>query len=123
MQQVTGVLRELDATICAITPQPPEATKPLIEKHKIGFDILSDRGNEYAAKLGLRFKLPDNLKQVYLSLGIDLAMRNGEDSWTLPMPSRFVIDRSGIVRATDIDPDYRYRPDPLKTIDDVKALK
>jgi peroxiredoxin len=123
LQQVTGVLRELGATICAITPQPPEATKPIIEKHKIGFDILSDRGNEYAAKLGLRFKLPDNLKQVYLSLGIDLAMRNGEDSWTLPMPGRFVIDRTGIVRAADVDPDYRYRPEPQKTIDDVKALR
>ena len=123
MQQVTGQLNELGATICAITPQPPEATKPLVEKHKITFDLLSDHGNEYAAKLGLRFKLPDHLKQAYLSFGNDLAQRNGEDSWTLPMPGRFVIDRSGIVRAVDVDPDYRYRPEPQKTVDDVKALK
>ena len=67
---------------------------------------------EPAAKLGLRFKLPDDLKQVYLSFGNDLAVRNGEDSWTLPMPGRFVIDRHGIVRAVDVDPDYRYRPEP-----------
>ena len=123
MQQVTGQLNELGATICAITPQPPEATKPLVEKHKITFDLLSDHGNEYAAKLGLRFKLPDHLKQAYLSFGNDLAQRNGEDSWTLPMPGRFAIDRSGIVRAVDVDPDYRYRPEPQKTVDDVKALK
>ena len=45
----------------------------LIEKHKITFDLLSDHGNEYAAKLGIRFKLPDDLKQAYLSSGIDLA--------------------------------------------------
>ena len=123
MQQVTGQLNELGATICAITPQPPEATKPLIEKHRVTFDILSDHGNEYAAKLGLRFKLPDDLKQAYLSFGNDLAIRNGEDSWTLPMPGRFVIERGGIVRAVDVDPDYRYRPEPQKTVDDVKALK
>jgi len=123
LQQVTGVLKELGATICAISPQPPEATKPLIEKHRVTFDILSDHGNEYAAKLGLRFKLPDDLKAVYLSFGNDLAVRNGEDSWTLPMPGRFVIDRSGIVRAVDVDPDYRFRPEPQKTVDDVKALK
>ena len=123
MQQVTGQLNELGATICAITPQPPEATKPLIEKHRVTFDILSDHGNEYAAKLGLRFKLPDDLKQAYLSFGNDLAIRNGEDSWTLPMPGRFVIGRGGIVRAVDVDPDYRYRPEPQKTVDDVKALK
>jgi peroxiredoxin len=123
LQQVTGTLKELGATICAITPQPPEISRTLIEKHKITFDLLSDRGNEYAAKLGLRFKLPEDLKQVYLSFGNDLSVRNGEDSWTLPMPGRFVIDRTGIVRAVDVDPDYRYRPEPQKTIDDVKALK
>ena len=122
MQQVTGV-KELGATICAISPQPPEATKPLIEKHRVTFDILSDHGNEYAAKLGLRFKLPDDLREAYLSFGNDLAVRNGEDSWTLPMPGRFVIDRSGIVRAVDVDPDYRFRPEPQKTVDDVKALR
>ena len=123
MQQVTGILKELGATICAITPQPREASRPLIEKHKIGFDLLSDHRNEYAATLGLRFKLPDDLKQVYLGFGNDLAVRNGEDSWTLAMPGRFVIDTKRIVRAVDVDPDYRYRPEPEKTVDDVKALK
>jgi peroxiredoxin len=123
LQQVTGTLRELGATICAITPQPPDASRPLIEKHKISFDVLCDHGNEYAAKLGLRFKLPDDLKQVYLSFGNDLVVRNSENSWTLPMPGRFVIDALGIVRAVDVDPDYRYRPEPEKTVEDVKALK
>ena len=123
MQQVTGTLRELGATICAITPQPPDVSRPLIEKHKISFDVLCDHGNEYAAKLGLRFKLPDDLKQVYLSFGNDLVVRNSEDSWTLPMPGQFVIDALGIVRAVDVDPDYRYRPGPEKTVEDVKALK
>ncbi len=123
MQQIVDTLKELGATICAITPQPPEASQPLIEKHKIGFDLLSDHRNEYAAKLGIRFTLPDDLKQVYLSFGNDLAVRNGEDSWTLPMPGRFVIDTKGIVRAADVDPDYRFRPEPEKTVEDVKALK
>jgi len=86
------------------------------------FDLLSDPGNDYAAKLGLRFKLPDDLKAVYLSFGIDLAAHNREGSWTLPMPGRFVIDRGGIVHAVDVEPDYQYRPEPQKTVDDVKAL-
>ena len=85
--------------------------------------MLSDHSNGYAAKLGLRFKLPDDLKQVYLSFANNLAVRNGEDSWTLPMPGRFVIDAGGIVGAVDVDPDYRYRPEPEKTVEDVKALK
>lgn len=123
MQQVVGQLTELGATLCAISPQPAEFSRPLVEKHKLAFDILTDRGNEYAAKLGLRFKLPDDLKEAYLSFGNDLAVRNGEDSWTLAMPTRLVIDRAGIVRVVDADPDYRYRPEPAKTVEEVRQLK
>src|SRR6266404_1617284 len=122
MQQVVGTLKEHGATIVAIAPQLAEASRFLIEKQGIGFDLLSDPGNAYAAKLGLRFTLPDDLKGVYLSFGNDLAVRNGESSWTLPMPGRFVIDPGGIVRASDVDPDYEHRPEPQKTVDDVKAL-
>ena len=28
-----------------------------------------------------------------------------------------------VVRAVDVDPDYRYRPEPEKTVEDVRALK
>jgi peroxiredoxin len=123
LQQITGTLKELNATICAITPQLPEASRTLIEKHKISFDLLTDLGNDYAAKVGLRFTLPEDLKQVYLSFGNNLAVRNGEDSWTLAMPGRFVIDTKRIIRSADVDPDYRYRPEPDKTVADVRALK
>jgi peroxiredoxin len=123
LQQVVEILEQLNATIVAITPQLAEASRDIAEKRKITFDLLSDPGNAYAAKLGLKFKLPDDLKAVYLGFGNDLAKRNGEDSWTLPMPARLVIDRGGIVRAVDADPDYRYRPEPQKTVDDVRGLR
>ena len=122
MQQVVGTVKEHGATLVAITPQLAEASRSLIEKRGISFDLLSDPGNNYAANMGLRFKLPDDLKAVYLGFGIDLVAHNGDGSWTLPMPGRFVIDRGGIVRAVDVDPDYQYRPEPQKTVDDVKAL-
>ena len=117
-----GTLKEYGATLVAITPQRFERSHSQIEKQGITFDLLSDPGNNYAARLGLRFKLPDDLKAVYLDFGIDLAAHNGESSWTLPMPGRFVVDRAGIVRAVDVDPDYQYRPEPQKTVDDIKAL-
>jgi peroxiredoxin len=70
---------------------------------------------------GLWFKLPDDLKAAYLSFGNDLAVRNGEVSWTLPMPGRFVVDCGGVVRTADVD-DYERRPEPQQTVDDIKAL-
>ena len=94
----------------------------MTEKHNLKFDLLSDPGNAYASQLGLTFELPDDLREVYLSIGIDLPKHNGEDSWTLPMPARFVIDSERMIRAADVDPDYTHRPEPEKTIEDLKAL-
>ena len=72
--------------------------------------------------LGLRFELPSDLQAVYQSFGIDLPAFDGDASWTLPMPARLVIDRQGILRSVDVDPDYTTRPEPAKTLDDVKRL-
>ena len=94
----------------------------MVEKHGLNFDLLRDPGNDYAAQLGLRFQVPDDVKEIYLGFGNDLAVNNGDDSWTLPMPARIVIDSGGVVRATDIDPNYTSRPEPDKTLADVRAL-
>ena len=72
---------------------------------------------------GLWFKLPDDLKAAYLSFGNDLAVRYGEVSWTLPMPGRFVVDRGGVVRTADVDPDYESRPEPQQTVGDIKRWR
>jgi peroxiredoxin len=94
----------------------------MIEKHGLNFDMLSDPENAYAAELGIRFEVPAEVKEIYGGFGIDLPKVNGDDSWTLPIPARLVIDASGVVRAADIDVDYTRRPEPEKTIADVKAL-
>ncbi len=44
----------------------------MITKQSLSFDILRDAGNSYAASLGLRFRLPDELMPIYKGFGIDL---------------------------------------------------
>jgi hypothetical protein len=66
--------------------------------------------------------LPDDLRDVYRGFGIDLPTHNGDGSWTLPMPGRFVADGSGIVRTLDVDPDYTRRPEPQDTLNDLATL-
>lgn len=122
MRDITDTLTDLGATLVAITPQVPEHSRALVEKHRLTFDLLSDPGNAYAAELGLRFELPADLREIYGGFGIDLPAFNGDDSWTLPLPARLVVDSGGIVRAADIDPNYTQRPEPEKTIADVRAL-
>jgi len=110
------------ATLVALTPQKPEHNQVMIDKNSLNFHLLSDPGNAYAAELGLRFALPADLKQEYQTMGLDLPKYNGDESWTLPIPGRFVIDQDGIIRAADVDPDYTRRPEAEKTIADLKAI-
>jgi peroxiredoxin len=39
-----------------------------------------------------------------------------------PIPARFVIDRQGIIRMPESDPDYTTRPEPADTLEAVRAL-
>ena len=101
----------------ARTPRETEAPKAF------SFDTLRDFGNRVAEKYGLVFTLPDDLRAIYQRFGIDLAPGNGDGTWRLPIPARFVIDRQGIIRAVDADPDYTRRPEPTATVEILRRLR
>ena len=56
--------------------------------------------------------LPDYLREVHKVLGADLTKFNGEDSWTLPMPARYVIAQDGTIAYAEVNADYTRRPEP-----------
>lgn len=91
-------------------------------QQKLAYPILWDRQSAVAEKFGLAFTLPADLKEVYLGFGIDLPAHNGDPSWRLPVPSRFVIDGDRIVRLVQADPDYTRRPEPETTVEALRAL-
>ena len=101
----------------ARTPRETEEPKPL------SFELLRDHGNRVAEAYGLAFPLPDDLREIYVKFGIDLAKGNGDGTWRLPMPARFVIDRQGIIRAVDADPDYTRRPEPARTVEILRQFR
>ncbi len=105
-----------------ISPELPDRTADMAAKQKLTFPILWDERSTIAEAFGLAFVLPDDLRQVYLGFGNDLAVRNGDPSWRLPVPSRFVVDGGGIVRSVQADPDYTYRPEAETTLDALRKV-
>ena len=105
-----------------ISPQLAEHNRFAKKQFKLPYDILSDPGNTVAARYGLRFVMPDDLQAVYTQFGIVVPKYNGDDSWSLPMPARLVIDAEGIVRHTAINADYTVRPEPEETLEIVASL-
>jgi peroxiredoxin len=104
------------------SPEVPQRTAEMAARHKLTFPILWDEQLKVAEAFGLAFVLPDDLREVYRSFGNDLAQRNGDPSWRLPVPSRFVVDKGGIVRSVQADPDYTHRPEPETTLDALREV-
>lgn len=94
----------------------------MAEKLELTFEVLSDVGNKVARKFGLVFTLPDEMQSIYRDFGIDLPAANGDESFELPMPATYVIDRSGIIRLAFVDIDYTKRLDPEEIIRTLKEL-
>lgn len=91
-------------------------------KHDLQFDVLSDDGNKTADLFGLKFAFPDYLKEIYEGFGLDLERFNGDNSWTLPMPARYVINQDSRITAAEVNPDYTKRPEPSETIEELKKI-
>src|SRR5262249_39295323 len=111
------------AALLTITPQSPANSRKLVADHGLSYRIASDPGNEVAARYGLRFRLPDYLSDLYQRLGVRLPAFNLDESWTLPMPARYVIDRDGQIRYADVSPDYTIRPDPSEDLPTRRQLE
>jgi peroxiredoxin len=92
-------------------------------KQKLTFPIVQDTALAIARSFGLAFTLPDDLKALYESFGIDLPKNTGHAAWELPMPARYVVDSNGIVRSAEVDPDYTVRPEPADTLAIVRGLE
>ncbi|MFH1983968.1 MAG: redoxin domain-containing protein [Pseudomonadota bacterium] len=112
----------LGASLVAISPQNPTDSAALKKEKKLSFPILQDPGNAVAAAYGIRHALPEALRAIYLKFGIDLPTFNGDDTWTLPMPARLVIDTGGIVRYAAVNADYTVRPEPEETLAALRAI-
>jgi peroxiredoxin len=100
------------ATLIAISPQTQANSRKALRENHLHFPILSDHSNRVADSFGLKFELPDYLIELYKSRKNDLPSFNGDPSWTLPMPGRFVIAQDRVILYAEVNPDYTIRPEP-----------
>ena len=94
----------------------------MAKKLNLTIPILTDQDNNLAAKFGLVFTLPDELREVYLSFGIDLERHNGNPSWALPMPACYIIGQDGIILDAAVNVDHTSRPEPEETLKKLRSL-
>jgi len=128
-------IEALGASVVAVTPEVRGDIRTLPPGHPFDavfdqtgltartFPVVIDRGNAVARQYGLVHGFPPALRELYRPFGIDLAVHNADDSWTLPLPATFVIDRHSIIRSADVRVDYRNRAEPAQTLAILQQLR
>jgi peroxiredoxin len=123
LQEINPDVRSLGAQIVVLTPELERYTRALHKKLNLTFDILTDLHQKVAEQFGLVFVLPGYLRELYTSFGSTLDRFNDEPEYRLPMPARYVIDNSGIIRSADVNADYTIRTEPSETLNVLRSLK
>jgi peroxiredoxin len=107
LEEALPKMRALGATLIAISPEKPDHGIVATEKNKLTFPVLSDFGNKVARQFGIVFQVGQNLNEFSKNaFKNDIALRNGEDSYALPVPATYVIDTAGVIRFAHVDVDY-----------------
>lgn len=120
LQDILGDLKALNASLIAISPQTPDASLSTKEKNALEFEVLSDWDNTIAKEFGLVFSLDKKLRPIYESFGIDVPGSNDDDSYELPMPATYILNKEGVIIYTFIDEDYTKRLEPQIILDVIK---
>ena len=126
MNLVLPAIERAGATLAAVSPQTVKQAFFMRDQHKLRFPLLFDAGNKVARQFGLTYRVPDEQQAVYQRAFVNLPFVNGDDSWELPIPATYIIDRDGTVLYASANEDYAERPEPrdiLRVLGGPQGLK
>jgi peroxiredoxin len=120
MEAMNLVLPEIEqagATLVAISPQTVKHSFFMHDQHKLRFRLLSDAGNQVARGFGLTYRVPEFQQVIFRRAFVNLPFANGDESWELPIPATFILERDGTVLYVSANEDYTERPEPADIVD------
>ena len=109
-------LRERGALMVAIGPQTERQSDFMIGQHGLPFPVLADPGCAVAEQFGLVYTIPEYHRDYYRSILVNIPFVNGDQSWRLPLPATYVLNREGRVALAEAHADFRVRPEPEEAL-------
>ena len=116
MNSVAAQIKTAGASLVAISPQTEKQAYFMHDQHKLTFPLLVDAHNEVARHFGLVYRVPEEQQAIYRRTFVNLPFVDGDDSWELPIPATFGIDRNGTIFFAYANGDHTERPDPLEIL-------
>jgi peroxiredoxin len=117
MNRVLPAIAAAGASLAAVSPQTVSQSFFMADQHRLRFSLLSDAGNQVARQFGLVYRLPEEQRAIYSRAFINLPFANGDESWELPIPATYILDRDGTVLFAAANEDYTDRPEPAAIVE------
>jgi peroxiredoxin len=116
MNLILPQIEQSRTTLVAISPQTVKQSYFMHDQHALRFPLLADAGNKVARQFGLTYRVPSQQEAIYRRAFVNLPFTNGDDSWELPIPATFILDRDGTVLYASANEDYTERPEPNEIV-------
>ncbi|HKM47619.1 MAG TPA: peroxiredoxin-like family protein [Terriglobales bacterium] len=123
MSFIATAIEAAGASLVAVSPQTEKQSFFMRDQHKLAFPLLVDAHNQIARQFGLVYRVPEEQQGLYRSTFVNLPFANGDDSWELPIPATFVIDRDSTILFASANEDYTDRPEPLEILSVVESSR
>jgi peroxiredoxin len=121
-QHLLPELTDRGVRLIAISPQAPDGSLSVRDKHGLAFTVLSDPGNSVARGLGILTRPSDEARAAQLKLGLDLTAVNADGTIGVPMPTVAILDGGHVLRWIDVHPDYSTRTEPAQVLSALDQL-
>jgi peroxiredoxin len=123
-------VRSRGGIFVAISPQAPRQNVFMLDQHTLSFPLLSDPGCSVAEQYGLAYSPSPEQRRYFQSILVNIPFNNAglnyqratEESWRLPLPGTFVIDRNNAIVFSEAHADFRVRPEPAEVLAALAAV-
>lgn len=121
-ERLAAGLRDLGATLVAVSPQIPERLVEIRTRHDLSFKVASDPGNALGRRLGILYTADEASQAAQRAKGGFIGETTGTGTWELPQPAVVVIDHERVVRFVDVSPDWLVRTEAETVLEAVRDI-
>lgn len=121
-QEIIGEIHSQGAELLAISPQTPDQSMSIQEKHNLEYVVLSDENNEVANQFNLVYQMPEYLVALYKEIGLNVNEYNGDETWALPVSATYIIQTDGTIVYEYTKSDYKDRVEPSEVVEKLKRM-
>ena len=122
LAEINSEIEQLGARAIAIMPDTAEFTEDYANRNSLPFPLLSDIDFGYSLSLDLIFWVGDQLRELYSQAGVELEKYHGNHAYFLPMAAKFIVGRDGLVKARQVNIEFRKRMEPEAIIVELQKL-